>query len=253
MVATKSGDTDGSAAAENGGGVLEGTREPRGDIASIVAEFFGTLVVTTASIAPAAVARALGMSLGYAVEMGCTGIATTAMIYALRYVSGAHMNPCITISFALRGDFDWRRVPGYVVVQFLGAAAAGVFILSVIGPNRTALLPNMLLGAWPAFWLEIFLTVVVIVVAHSTANVARFIGPEAAVANGATTLLARWIGGRVSGGSMNPARTLGPALVAGGFANWWVYATAPLIGMALGLAIIAVMWRKKPSPDEGGG
>jgi glycerol uptake facilitator-like aquaporin len=108
----------------------------------------------------------------------------------------------------------------------------------------------MLLGAWPAFWLEIFLTVVVIVVAHSTANVARFIGPEAAVANGAVTLLARWIGGRVSSGSMNPARTLGPALVAGGFANWWVYATAPLIGMAIALAIITVMWRKMPGLDE---
>lgn len=246
---TTSGDKDGSAEA-GGGGVLEGTREPRGAVASLVAEFFGTLVVTVASIAPAAIARALGMSLGYAVEMGCTGIATTAMIYALRYVSGAHMNPCITISFAARGDFDWRRVPGYVVVQFLGAAAAGVLVLSAIHPGRTALFPQMLLGAWPAFWLEIFLTVVVIVVAHSTANVARFIGPEAAVANGAVTLLARWIGGRVSSGSMNPARTLGPALVAGGFANWWVYATAPLIGMAIALAIITVMWRKMPGLDE---
>ncbi len=241
---------DASSAAGSEGGELDEAREPRGDVANIAAEFFGTFVVTFASIAPAAVARALGMRLGYAVEMGCTGVAATAMIYALRYVSGAHMNPCITISFALRGDFDWRRVPGYVVVQFLGAAAAGAFVLSAIAADRTALLPQMLLGAWPAFWLEIFLTAVIIVVAHSTANVARFIGPEAALANGATTLLARWIGGRVSSGSMNPARTLGPALVAGGFADWWVYATAPLIGMAIGVAIVAVMWRKKPSRGE---
>lgn len=244
---TKSGDTS-SAAAGSDGGASEEAREPRGEVASVVAELFGTLVVTFASLAPAAVVRALGMHLGYAVEMGCTGIATTAMIYALRYVSGAHMNPCITISFAARGDFEWRRVPGYVVAQFVGAAAAAVLILSVIGPDRNALLPQMQLGPWPAFWLEIFLTVVVIVVAHSTANVARFIGPEAAIANGATTLMARWIGGRVSSGSMNPARTLGPILVAGGFANWWVYLTAPLIGMGIGVALVAAMWAARPKP-----
>ena len=77
--------------------------------------------------------------------------------------------------------------------------------------------------------------------ALSTANVARFIGPESAIANGATTVVERWIAGFISSGSMNPARTLGPAIVAGGFGNWWVYATAPPIGMLIGVALVSLM------------
>jgi aquaporin Z len=231
--------------------VLDDRREPRGAVGRIVGEYFGTLVVTFGSVAPAALARYLGVKLGYAVETACTGLATTAMIYSLRYVSGAHFNPCITISFALRGDFEWPRVPGYVAVQFLGAISAGALVLGIFHPDRAALLPRMAFGLWPAFWLEIVLTVVVIVVAHSTANVARFIGPEAAVANGVTTVFARWIGGYVSSGSMNPARTLGPALVAGGFGAWWVYLVAPSVGTAIAIGIIAAMWRSRPGPGSG--
>jgi glycerol uptake facilitator-like aquaporin len=167
----------------------------------------------------------------------------------LRYVSGAHTNPCTTIAFALFGDFDWKRVPGYVAAQFLGAFCAGELVLGILHPARNALLPEMALGVWPAFWLEIVLTAVLIIVALSTANVARFIGPEAAIANGGTTVLDRWIGGHVSSGSMNPARTLGPIIAAGGFANWWVYLIAPPLGMLVGVAIVAIMWRKRRSTE----
>jgi aquaporin Z len=237
--------------AGNSEGLEEG-REPRGELGNLVSEFFGTLVVTLGSIGPAAVASALGMSLGYAVEMSCTGVASAVMIYALRYVSGAHFNPYITISFALRGDFAWHRVWGYVLMQFLGAIAAGALVLAIFHPDRTALLPQMRLGPWPAFWLEIILTAIVIMVAHSTANVARFIGPASALANGLTTVLARWIGGRVSSGSMNPARTLGPAILVGGFGSWWIYVVAPAIGTAVGLAFVAAIWRhtKVPAPER---
>src|ERR1700716_1345892 len=102
---------------------FEEEREPRGTAGALVAEFVGAVVVTLGTVAPAAVARGLGLHLGYAVETACTGIATTAMIYSLRYVSGAHFNPCTTLAFAVRRDFNWRRVPGYVLVQFLGAIA----------------------------------------------------------------------------------------------------------------------------------
>lgn len=230
-------------------------REPRGTVGALVAELVGTIIVTLGTVAPAAVARALGLHLGYAVEMACTGIATTVVIYSLREVSGAHVNPCTTLAFAVCGDFHWARVPGYVLMQFLGAIAAGALAVWILHPPREALLPQMMLGTWPAFWLEIVLTVILILVALSTANVARFIGPEAAIANGATTILDRWIGGHVSSGSMNPARTLGPALLAGGFADWWVYATAPLIGTAIALLLAWAMWRPKrtPNPDPATG
>lgn len=229
-------------------------REPRGAIASITAEFVGTIVVTLATVGPAAIERGLGIHLGYAVV---TGLGTMVVIYSLRYVSGAHTNPCITIAFALLGDFEWKRVPGYVAAQFLGALCAGALVLGILHPVRTALLPEMALGVWPAFGLEIVLTAILIVVALSTANVARFIGPEAAIANGGTTVLDRWIGGHISSGSMNPARTLGPIVAAGGFANWWVYLIAPPLGMLVGVAIVAVMWRNgavtgRETSSEGG-
>jgi aquaporin Z len=235
---------------EAGGGEPFGAaREPRGHIASITAEFIGTIVVTLATLGPAAVARGLGIHLGYAVETGTTGIGTMVVIYSLRYVSGAHTNPCTTIAFALFGDFEWKRVPSYVAAQFLGAFCAGELVLAILHPAPGALLPEMALGVWPAFWLEIVLTAILIVVALSTANVARFIGPEAAIANGGTTVLDRWIGGHVSSGSMNPARTLGPIVAAGGFANWWVYLSAPPLGMLVGVAIVAIMWRNRRSTE----
>jgi aquaporin Z len=218
--------------------------EPRGLTAALVAEFAGMVAVTLGTIGPVSVARTLGVHLGYAVEMACTGVMTTVMIYALRYVSGAHFNPCTTLGFALRGEFSWRRVPLYVVVQFAGAIAAGAIVLAILHPPREALLPRMELGPGAAFWMEIVVTVIAALVALSTAEAAQFIGPEAAIANGATTVVDRWIAGNVSSGSMNPARTLGPALVVGGFGEWWIYVSAPLIGMLIAVALVAVMWRK---------
>ncbi|HEY0394148.1 MAG TPA: aquaporin [Candidatus Elarobacter sp.] len=216
----------------------------RGTFGALVAELVGTVAVTIGTVGPAAVANALHLDLGYGVEMACTGVLTTVMIYALRYVSGAHFNPCVTLAFALRGDFGWKRVPAYLAVQFAGAMVAGLLVASILHPAPRALLPRMELGPWPAFWLEIVLTALLVMVALSTANVARFIGPESAIANGATTVVERWIAGYVSSGSMNPARTLGPALIAGGFASWWVYATAPLVGMLIGVGLVAAMWHK---------
>ncbi len=221
---------------------FEERRQTRGFPASLLAEFIGTVIVTLGSVAPAVIARGLGFHLGYAVETGTTGLATMVVIYSFRNVSGAHTNPCTTLAFALRKDFHWSRVPGYIAMQFLGAIAAGALVLAIFHPPRSALLPEMSLGIWPAFWLEILLTTVLIIVALSTANVARFIGPEAAIANGGTTVVDRWIGGHVSSGSMNPARTLGPAIVAGGFSAWWIYVVAPLIGMLVAVALVAAMW-----------
>lgn len=220
-------------------------REPRGFTAALIAEFAGTVCVTLGTVGPSAVTHALGINLGYAVEMACTGLMTIVMIYALRYVSGAHFNPCTTLAFALRGDFSWRRFGAYAVVQFAGAAAAGAIVLAILQPGREGLLPQMRLGPWPAFWLEIVLTVIAMLVALSTADAARFIGPESALANGGTTVVDRWIGGYVSSGSMNPARTLGPALVVGGFPAWWVYVTAPLIGTVIAVGLVSAMWQRK--------
>ncbi len=219
---------------------------PRRELACIAAEVVGTFIVTLGTVAPDALDRGLGVHLGYGVRAACTGIATMMVIYAFGTVSGAHTNPITTIAFALRGDFPWSRVPRYVVAQFAGAAAAGAIVLAVLHPAPAALHTRMLLGPWPAFWYEIVLTAILIVVNLSTANRGRFIGAQSAVANGATTVFDRWISYPISGGSMNPARTLGPALVTGGLANWWVFAFAPLAG---GVLAVALVWLIQGRPN----
>ena len=206
--------------------------------------------MTLGTVAPAALAAAFPGTIGYAVEYGCTGIATMIVIYALGEVSGAHTNPITTLAFALRGDVPWARVPEYVVTQFAGAVAAGGFVVAVFHPARKALLPELSFGPWAAFGLEIVLTTILIAVAIATANQGKIIGAQSAVANGATTVFDRWISGPVSGGSMNPARTLGPAVVAGGFGAWWVYLAAPLLGGLLGVVLVGVLYGQRTDAEE---
>ena len=216
-------------------------RDWRRHAACYTAEFVGTLIVTLGSFAPIALENGLGFHLGYVVLASSTGIATMIVIYALGTVSGAHTNPITTIAFALRGDFDWSRVPAYVAVQFLGAVAAAALVLAILHPDPSRLHATLALGQWPAFWLEIVLTVILVLVAISTANKARFIGPQTAFANGATTVFDRLIGFHVSTGSMNPARTLGPALLVGGLQDWWVFVFGPLAGAVLAVALVYVI------------
>jgi len=222
---------------------------PRRELACLAAEVVGTLIVTLGTIAPDALDRGLGLHVGYAVRAACTGVATMIVIYAFGSVSGAHTNPVTTIAFALRGDFPWSRVPRYVVAQFAGAMAAGALVLAILHPARAALHSEMLLGPRTAFAYEIVLTVILILVNISTAKNGRIIGAQSAVANGATTIFDRWISYPISGGSMNPARTLGPAIVAGGTSSWWVYAFAPLIGGAIAVAL-AWLIQGRPNAEE---
>ena len=221
----------------------------RRHVACYSAEFVGTVIVTIGSFAPFAIQEGLGLQLGYVVVAGSTGIATMIVIYALGQVSGAHTNPITTIAFALRGDFDWSRVPGYVAVQFLGAIAAGALVLGILHPDRSALHAKLALGPWPAFWMEIVLTTILVLVAISTAKQARFLGPQSAFANGATTVFDRLVGYHISTGSMNPARTLGPALLLGSVQDWWVFAFGPLIGAVIGVGLMYVI-QGRPNEAE---
>lgn len=207
----------------------------------ILAEFVGTLIVTLGTLAPDALQRGLGLHLGYAVGAACTGVATTIVIYAFGEVSGAHVNPVTTLAFALRRDRAWVRVPAYVIAQFAGATAAGALVLAILHPDPMALRPQQALGAWPALWWEIVLTVILVLANLSTAQEGRIIGAQSAIANGATTVFDRWIAAPISGGSMNPARTLGPMLIVGFSPGWWVYLGAPVIGALLAVAFMALI------------
>ena len=114
-------------------------------------------------------------------------------------------------------------------------------MLGILHPNRSALHAKLALGPWPAFWMEIVLTTILVLVAISTAKMARFLGPQTAFANGATTVFDRLVGFHISTGSMNPARTLGPALLLGGTKDWWVFTFGPLIGAVIAVALLYVI------------
>ncbi len=165
------------------------------------------------------------------------GLMVMAIILFMGAVSGAHLNPAVSIAFALRGDFPWKRVPGYILIQLVGAVLACLFLEAVFGniQHLGATLPGPGYAAWQALLMEIVLTAGLVSVILGTASAAQNIGAIAALGVGGYIALAGLWSAPVSGTSMNPARSFGPALVSGDFTSYWVYVVGPLVG-----ALIAV-------------
>lgn len=162
------------------------------------------------------------------------GLVVGVMIFATGHVSGAHFNPAVTLAFALSGRFPWREVPAYLVAQFLAAALACLTLVVLVGDAASlgATVPAVPLAR--AFGIEVLLSFFLMFVITSVATDARAQGQLAAVAIGGTVALCALMGGPLTGASMNPARSLGPALVAGVAQGQWLYLVAPVIGAALG-------------------
>jgi aquaporin Z len=162
-----------------------------------------------------------------------------AIILFMGKVSGAHLNPAVSIAFALRGDFPWRRVPGYIVVQLVGATLAALFLHAVLkvtslyGSNY----PAHGFSGGAALWMEIILTMGLVSVILGTASGAQNVGILGAFGVGGYIALAGLWASPLSGASMNPARTFGPDLVATNFTDFWVYAVGPIVGAVLAVAI----------------
>jgi len=170
------------------------------------------------------------------------GLMVMAVILFMGAVSGAHLNPVVSIAFALRGDFPWPRVPRYIAAQLLGATLAALFLLAVFGnvEHLGATLPGHGYHPWQALLMEIVLTGTLVSVILGTASSAQNVGTLGALAVGGYIALAGLWSAPVSGTSMNPARSFGPALVAGDWTAYWVYLAGPLIGagIAVGCALI---------------
>ena len=174
--------------------------------------------------------------------MVAPGLTVLAIILFMGAISGAHLNPAVSIAFALRGDFPWLRVPGYIIVQLIGATLACLFLLGVFGnvEHLGATLPGPGYANWQALLMEIALTAGLVSVILGTASAAQNVGAIAALGVGSYIALAGLWAAPVSGVSMNPARSFGPALVSGDFAHYWVYVIGPLAGalIAVGFAFI---------------
>jgi aquaporin Z len=170
------------------------------------------------------------------------GLMVLAIILFMGAVSGAHLNPAVSVAFAVRGDFPWRRVPGYIIVQLLGATLACLFLLAVFGniQHLGATLPGPGYRDWQALLMEIVLSAGLLSVILGTASAAQNVGAIGALGVGGYIALAGLWSAPVSGTSMNPARSFGPALVSGDWSAYWVYLVGPLAGaaIAIGCAII---------------
>jgi aquaporin Z len=225
----------------------EGSREGR----RLFGELFGTFLLVLAGAGGAVVAatpaaHAADHSISRAAQVAAPGLTILAVILFMGAVSGAHLNPVVSLSFAARGDFPWRRVPGYVVVQLIGAALACLLLRYLFGSvgHLGATVPGVGVSEGVAFVAETVLTLGLVSTILGTASGAQNVGPLSAVGVAGYIVLAGLWSSPISGASMNPARSFGPDLVAGEFSHFWVYVAGPFTGA--GLAVVAAYILRGP-------
>jgi aquaporin Z len=207
------------------------------------AELLGTFFLVLVAAGGPMMGRAFPGSVGRAAAVVAPGLMIMAIILAMGKVSGAHLNPVVSTAFALRSDFPWKRVPGYVLAQLVGAVLAAWFLQAVIhvssqygstypAPGRTGV---------DAMLLEAVLTLGLVSIVLGTASGAQQVGLFGAIGVGSYVALAGLWASPLSGASMNPARTFGPDLVAVHFASFWAYLVGPLAGMVLSVGVAFVL------------
>jgi aquaporin NIP len=200
---------------------------------ALVAELIGTFALVFAGAGAIMVdekTHALG-HVGVAITFG---LVIMVMIYAVGHVSGAHFNPAVSFAFALTRHFSWTKLLGYWVAQAAGALIAAAILRGSLG-NRAHIGATLPAGSQgQAFLWEVVLTFFLMFVILSVATDTRAVGEAAAIAIGGTVGLDAMFGGPITGASMNPARSLGPALVSGDLHALWIYLLAPLVGAAIG-------------------
>lgn len=196
---------------------------------ALLAEFLGTFGLVFAGTG-AVVFEQMTHALTHVGVAMVFGLVVMALIYTFGHASGAHFNPAVTLGFAAVGDFPWRKVPGYVAAQVLGAAVASGVLRATFGlvGNLGATLPAT--APVHSLVLEFVLTFLLMLVIMGAAVDARAVKGFAGLAIGATVGLEAMFGGPISGASMNPARSLGPALLAGAWDYHWIYWVAPVLG-----------------------
>ncbi|MBA2764693.1 MAG: MIP family channel protein [Thermoleophilaceae bacterium] len=178
------------------------------------------------------------------------GLVITVMVYATGHLSGAHINPAVTIAFTLSRHFPGRDALAYIIAQVAGAIAAAFALLSVWPAKPASLgatVPTIDIGG--ALVYEVVMTAILMFVILAVATDVRAVGTGAAIAIGGTIGLDALFGGPLTGASMNPARSLGPALASGQWQNFWVYLVGPIVGAAVGAAAYQLVRGRRRSDD----
>jgi len=230
--------------AAGGAAFADGRLEWRRLLAETGGTFFLVLVAAGAGVVNAVSHGQVGRP----AAVVAPGAMVLAMIYTIGETSGAHLNPAVTLAFAVRGNFPWRRVPGYLIAQVAGAAAAAALLRALFGTagGLGATVPGRGFGVSAALVIEAVLTFGLVTVILGTASGARNVGHNAAIAVGGYVALAGLWASPVSGASMNPARSLGPALLGGNTRGLWIYLAGPVVGALLAVALAWVL-RGAPS------
>ncbi len=214
------------------------------------AEFVGTFLLVFAGPGAVVVNEVSGGSVG-SLGIGLSfGLAVMAAIYSIGHLSGAHINPAVTVTFALTRHFPWSLVPGYVVAQLAGACAASATHLLLFGDVASlgATVPSG--SPLQATLLELILTLFLMFVVSAVATDVRAVGGAAAIAIGGYVALAATFAGPIAGASMNPARSFGPALMSGTWSAHWTYWIGPVLGATLGTLLYRyVRAASPPEPD----
>ncbi len=217
--------------------------DPHQEWRRMASELLGTFFLVLAAAGATMMAHAFPGTISHSAAVVAPGLTVLAVILFMGRISGAHLNPAVSVAFALRRDFPWWRVPGYITVQVAGAILAALFLHGVIHVSATygSTYPAHGYSDVAAFWMELILTMGLVSVILGTASGAQNVGIIGAFGVGAYIALAGLWGSPISGASMNPARTLGPDVVGTTFTGYWVYVAGPMAGAALAVVIAFVL------------
>ena len=198
----------------------------------LAAEFIGTYILMFAGTG-ACVINAITGSITHVGIALIFGLVVMALIYTFGHISGAHFNPAVTIAFIVYRTISWRNGLLYIVMQVTGAIAASLTLFLMFG-NVSRLGATVPAGSWQqSFVLEIILTFILMIVIYGAALHTKAVHAFAGAAIGATVAVEAMFAGPISGASMNPARSLAPALVSGHLEHLWIYLTATVLGALL--------------------
>ena len=218
----------------------------------LFSELLGTFLLVLAGAGAGVVDAVSHGEISRSAAVSAPGLTVLAVILFMGAVSGAHLNPVVTIAFTLRGDFPWRRVPGYIAAQLAGASLACLFLWGVFGKvgELGATVPGRGIQDWKAFLIELALTAGLVSTILGTASKAQNVGPLSAVAVGGYIILAGLWSSPISGASMNPARSFGPDLVLNRYGHLWLYLAGPLAGAVVAVACAQIL--RGRGGDSGG-
>jgi len=222
---------------------MEDFADPSQEWRRLFSELLGTFFLVLVAAGGGMMGQAFPHTISRTAAVVAPALMVLGVILFMVKVSGAHLNPAVSVAFWLRGDFPWQRVPGYIVAQLAGASLAAWFLQATVHVSSSfgSNYPATGFSAGNAFVMETVLTFGLVSVILGTASGAQNLGVIGAIGVGGYIALAGLWGSPISGASMNPARTFGPDAISANFGSYWVYVAGPLLGAVIAVGVAFVL------------